>query len=494
LSFASVFPLRALLVGAVTCLAVASAAAQPSLPWSPTPYERHALQLLADEAGLQLPLSHWPLPRRAVVEAIDHLPGSLPAPLQAARDTVAAGLERARRGSATLTVRNTDEALAGFGEDGTPGSHATLRSPAVEGPWLAAQLGVRAGRATAPWDNGTEWRLDGSALVAEAGGWQLQAWSRQAWWGPGWQSSLVLSQNTAPMTGIGLQRGSAARSESPWLSWAGPWNFEFFIAQTDAAHRPADPVLIGSRLTLKPLPGLEIGLTRMVQWGGEGRDQSLRSLLRVLAGRGTNNGDMSFSGSDPGNALAGFDLRANCPTGWRCAGYVQAMGEDEADYLPSKYLALWGLEGWSADGRHRWFGEYAETGCRMPVGQPGEKGCAYRNYAYADGYTHGGRWLGAAAGPDSRLLTLGWLNAERRSSLRLHAGRIGQRMGDLGSPRDARANGRLVGLAASTEWQWGPATVTPELSWLRVNADGGRQTQARIGATVTVPLDKLLAL
>lgn len=182
------------------------AAAQPSLPWSPSPYERHALQLLADEAGLQLPLSHWPLPRRAVVEAIDHLPGSLPASLQAARDTVAAGLERARRGSATMTVRNTDEALAGFGEDGTPGTHATLRSPAVEGPWLAAQLGVRAGRGSAPWDNGTEWRLDGSALVAEAGGWQLQAWSRQAWWGPGWQSSLALSQNTAPMLGIGLQR------------------------------------------------------------------------------------------------------------------------------------------------------------------------------------------------------------------------------------------------------------------------------------------------
>ena len=74
--------------------------------------------------------------------------------------------------------------------------------------------------------------------------------------------------------------------------------------------------------------------------------------------------------------------------------YALKRGSDAA-------VAVWGLEGWSADGRHRWFGEYAETGCRMPVGKPGEKGCAYRNYAYADGYTHGGRWLGAAAGPDS---------------------------------------------------------------------------------------------
>lgn len=489
---ASVSKLLSFFAGVAACATVTGALAQPSVPWTPDAYERHALQLLVDEGGLQLPLSHWPLPRRAVLEALDRLPAALPAPLGDARSTVAAGLARAQRASASLTVRNTDEALAGFGEDGTPGSHASLRSPAVEGPWVAAQLGVRAGRPSAAWDDGTELRLDGSALVAEAAGWQLQAWARQAWWGPGWQNSLVLGQNTAPMVGVGLQRGSAVRSESPWLSWLGPWNFEFFIAQTDAERRPADPLLIGNRLTLRPLDGLEIGLTRMVQWGGKGRDQSLRSLLRVLGGRGTNAGDESFNGSDPGNALAGFDLRASCPTGWRCAGYVQAMGEDEADYMPSKYLGLYGVETWSADGRHRWFAEYAETGCRMPVGKAADLGCAYRNYAYAGGYTHGGRWMGAGVGPDSRLLTVGWLDAERRTSLRLHAGRVGARIGELGGTDDPRHAGRLIGLAAGTQFQWGPATVAPELSWLRIRADDGRKVEARIGATFTVDIDKLL--
>ena len=64
-------------------------------------------------------------------------------------------------------------------------------------------------------------------------GTQLQAWAHRSWWGPGWQSSLVLGNNAPPFYGIGLQRASAARSDSRWLSWMGPWSYEFFIAGDD---------------------------------------------------------------------------------------------------------------------------------------------------------------------------------------------------------------------------------------------------------------------
>ncbi|HEX6364230.1 MAG TPA: hypothetical protein VFZ93_14835, partial [Albitalea sp.] len=65
---------RAILAGLSLAVAAAAAAAEPSVPWTPSAAGRHALQLLADDGGLALPLSQWPLPRDAVSRALDELP------------------------------------------------------------------------------------------------------------------------------------------------------------------------------------------------------------------------------------------------------------------------------------------------------------------------------------------------------------------------------------------------------------------------------------
>src|SRR5206468_11126516 len=98
------------------------------------------------------------------------------------------------------------------------------------------------------------------------------AWAHRSWWGPGWQSALPLSNNSPPLDGIGFQRAAGVPSESPWLSWLGPWNTDFFVARTegDPSQRGSDPLLTGWRLTAYPLPLLEISLTRMAQFGGQG--------------------------------------------------------------------------------------------------------------------------------------------------------------------------------------------------------------------------------
>jgi Capsule assembly protein Wzi len=341
--------------------------------------------------------------------------------------------------------------------------------------WRAGEDGARLGV-----------RANGSAASLAAGPVVIQAWSRNTWWGPGWQSSLILGNNAPTLTGLGVQRASAERSSSPWLSWLGPWNFEFFMAQLEDVGQPAHPYLMGNRVTFKPLSGLEIGLTRTAQWGGRGRDQSLRSFLDLLSGAGLNaTAEDAIEGNDPANALAGFDLRARCPSAWRCSGYLQLIGEDQAGLLPSRYLGLYGLEGWSADGRTRWFAELAETGSRMPIGQSGLKGYAYRNYAYPEGYVSAGRWLGASFGPDSRVLTLGWMDAAQGWTVRAHAGRIGSRAGSF-SPNtdDAATSGQLIGLSAQLSRRWGELLVEPELSWYRVSADQGADVEARAGVAL----------
>jgi hypothetical protein len=122
------------------------------------------------------------------------------------------------------------------------------------------------------------------------------------------------------------------------------------------------------------------------------------------------------------------------------------------------------------------------------VRQP-ESGCAYRNHAYPQGWASAGRWIGHGAGPDSRLLTLGWLHASG-ASLRLHAGSVGSRVGSTSPTTDDPAtSGRLVGVSARWHFAWSPGvSVAPEIDWLRVRAAQGRHSEARVGATVSVAL------
>lgn len=477
------------LAGLLLALAGLPAHAEPSVPWTPSLQGRHAIELLVDRAGLGLTTSHWPLPHAAVRRAIEGLPADLPPALDVARDRVRRELAAAATPAATVTVRNRADALAGFGDDSTPGSSATVHGPVLSTPFIAAQAGARI-EANGDADRvDGQFRLDGSALAVEALGLQLQAWSHRGWWSPGWQTALSFGNNAPAFNAVGLQRADAGRSESKWLSWMGPWNFEVFFGRTESDVPPQDPYLLGTRLTLRPFSHLEIGLTKMVQWGGEGRPQTWRTLADAFTGQGGNIDPDSEAGADPANTVAGFDIRVQCPQDWGCTAYAQMMGEDEADNLPSKYLGAYGVSWATPGGDHRLFFEFSETGCDSPVDQPMIVGCAYRNHAYPQGYTHARRWLGASSGPDSRLMTFGWIDAARAGSLKLHWGRIGSRYGTYSpdSP-DPVHSGRVVGMSARRAFAVGDLQLTPQLDWTRVSADAGPRQDVRVGLTLDAPL------
>jgi len=463
---------------------VLSAQADPSVPWTPSPAARHALELLADEASLDLPVTQWPLPRGAVARAIDALPQALPPSLESARARVQAELKSADGAELSASLRSRDEALTGFGDEGTPGSWLGVRTAAVNTSAVSAQFGLRLDQGTTPGKIDTKLRLDDSAFATEFFGQQLQAFAHRSWWGPGWQSSILLGNNAPPVYGLGLQRASAGRSESPWLSWLGPWTYDFFVAGNDD---PMNSYLVGTRITFRPWSNLEIALSRTAQWGGRGRPQSFDSFVRMLIGVGVNGNNASESANDPANELSGFDLRWRCSGGLRCAAYTQLIGEDTTHHVPARYLGLYGLETWSADGTQRWFGEYAETICGVVFSYNPVRPCAYRNHAYPQGYTTAGRWIGASFGADSRVLTLGWMNVESGTSLRVHGGRVGSRVGVFDEPLDPQHSGRLVGLNARQSWTVGRATVGAELDWLQVDAQLGRQREARAGMNVRLP-------
>jgi len=459
-------------------MAGSAARAQPSVPWMPDAATRHDIELLVDEAGLDLLTTQWPLPIAAVARALDKLPDTLAPALGKAREHVRRALQAQAQSRVGLTVRGRAEALSGFGDEATPGPLLDARSHVLDLPRLAAQVGGRLeDRSSGP--HGAQLRLNDSVVATEVFGIQLQAWSHRSWWGPGWQNSLILGNNAPSVNALGIQRREASTSATPWLSWMGPWNAELFVARTeDAMHA----YLLGQRFTLRPFSHVEIGLTRTAQWGGEGRPESLESFIRLIGGGSFNAETPQQQSSDPGNAMAGFDLRARCPGSWRCAVYAQLIGEDEAGLMPSKYLGLYGLEHWSADGQQRMFAEYIESQCGAGMLGSPEKGCAYRNWAYPEGYASDGRWVGANVGPDSKVLTLGWMNVASASALRLHIGHIGSRAGTF-SPTtgDPSTSGRLLGLSARQGVAWGGSELIGQFDWMRVAAPSGPRIALRLG-------------
>ena len=464
-----------------------------SVPWTPSLAGRHAIEILVDDGGLPLTVSQWPLPRAAVQQAIDSLPPELPPELDAARATVQAELRAQQSARVGVTVRQRQDAISGFGDDATPGSSLQLRSGELDGPHLAMQVG---GRLDANDETGgarATPRLDDSALAVDALGVQAQVWAHRSWWGPGWQSALPLSNNAPALAGIGLQRAAVVPSESPWLKWLGPWNADFFLARTegDGAQVGSRALLSGIRLTARPLPLVEIGLTRMLQFGGEGhQDQENPSAFwRGLLGQHEN---ASTSDSpDSGNGVAGYDLRVRCPDGLRCAAYGQAEGEDDKKHLPYRFMNLLGFEAWGNDGVTRMYFELAEVSCRLSIKGASEHQCAYRNHSYPGGYTSGDRWLGASAGSDARLLTVGWIDADWASSVRLDFGRVGSRIGTYIDNYDTSSSGTLWGLSARRSWQVGPAQVTPEFDWSHVATATGPHVESRVGVEMSVGLDDL---
>jgi membrane-associated phospholipid phosphatase len=456
-------------------IAVPAVAVAASVPWTPSIAGRHAVELLVDDAGMDVPVSQWPLPRDAVQHALDALPSDLPENLAAARDRVQSELHAQQGSRVTLLVREHADAMSGFGDDATPGSSFQLRSAELDGPHVAFQIGSRLETRSEPAHSGRTVRLDDSAVATDAFGFQLQAWAHRSWWSPGWQNALPLSNNAPALDGVGFQRASASTSESPWLSWLGPWNVDFFVARSEgeATAPGANPLLSGARMTLRPFSHLEIGLTRMAQWGGNGRRETFRSFADIMLGLHTNADTVAQQASDPGNELAGYDVRVRCPDGVRCAVYGQFIGEDGAGSLPTKFLNMLGTEIWSADGVDRFFVEGTETSCRDSWKGAPIRGCAYRNYAYPGGFTTAGRWLGDSA-------------------VRFNIGHIGSRIGTY-SPQldDPTSSGHLIGISARRTFTLGAASVTPELDWNRVSAATRARDETRIGVEMSVGLDDM---
>ena len=363
---------------------------------------RTDLNWLNQQGVIQISTSTWPLSGDEIQRALSQAKvanntqqkviNSVKNALQADNETVKVGLHAA---TDLKTIPQT------FGENQKSQYQAAVEFNAGGESW-DAKLRVN-GEKDALIDNGHDANVEGSYIAGKLWNQWLIAGQIPTYWGPGHDGSLIRGDASRPVYGVTVQRANQNAFESKWLSWIGPWQYQAFAGQLDDYKAVPDAKLIGLRLTARPFPALEIGASRAIQWGGDGRPESLSSLWDAITGTKDNGGTGK---EDPSNQIAGFDGRLflqpllNVPVSL----YGQFIGEDEAGGLPAKYMYLGGADFSSIykDMPYQLYAEWADTRTNGEV-----RRISYAHTIYKDGYYQHGFPLGHAIGGDGQIYSVG---------------------------------------------------------------------------------------
>lgn len=374
---------------------------------------REDIQRLADLGVIRGPVTTWPLAWGPIMADVREYKGSESLPGDAL-DAIARISARAHWEMRTDEV--TFNAKASLAEEptrirsfmNTPREKAEIGA-GVSYTGQRFALALNAQVVDSPAD-GKEYRGDGSLIGFALGNYSFSANTLDRWWGPGWDGSLILSNNARPMPAISIDRNFTDPFKTKWLSWLGPWDLAVHFGQMESERHVPDAMFFGMRFNFRPLPSLEIGLSRSAQWCGEDRPCDLETFVNLLLGKDNTGGDGIDGSNEPGNQLAGIDVR------WSSrmfdvpfALYGQLIGEDEAGGFPSRNIGQFGVESsgmlgdrWS----YRWFAEFAGTSCQFYESSE-IFNCAYNHSIYQTGYRYRGRVVGHGTDNDSRVISAG---------------------------------------------------------------------------------------
>jgi hypothetical protein len=427
-------------VAAVFLLMLPLAALAASLIQPGSVMLRSDVELLADAGYVHAPVTAWPLPWAAIAADLERADLETMSPAErAAWRRLAAMLhlespDQTPRFEVGASLR-AGEARALRWYAAAPRADQSLRLGLASGPRGILTYNLKLTLVHHADDGRETFRPDGSYISFHAGHWLVNAGWINRWWGPGWSGSMILGTNARPAPGIALSRASAEPFDVPVLAWLGPWRFTLFVNRLNSDRYIAHPWFFGARFTVRPLPGLTIGLSRTDQWGGAGRPEDWVHFRDMVLGESYHAHGAYNGAGVPGNSVAGFDIRwhfalANQPF----AVYLQEGGADASEdtRFPRKFTGLFGVETHGtlgAAGSWRLFAEYTDT----TVGFLGLNddddiyNVAYENHQYRSGYRYRGRPIAYSTDNDSHLVSLGAIfndSAGNTFTLRARAGVI----------------------------------------------------------------------
>jgi hypothetical protein len=231
----------------------------------------------------------------------------------------------------------------------------------------------------------------------------LEAGRGTQWWGPGYHGSLLLTDHAFPLDMIKL--GSDEAFRLPWVFRdLGEWKVNTFLAQLAGDQTFSHENIFGLRISYLPTAWLELGLTRLTQFGGQGSGTSFPSTLVDCYKNPPNQLGVANC-----NEQAMVDFRARVPrvpylipfpAGMQFYGELGSEDKWNQIPIPSRAAYLAGLyipqlfEGDTMDLRI----EYADTDYTRR--KTGFTGVWYNNGFYTNGMRQYGFPLGHSMGTD----------------------------------------------------------------------------------------------
>lgn len=389
-------------------------------PWIDTSNQalRNEIQYLADIGLIRAPVTTYPLMWAAItpdLEAVDI--SRLDAPARNAYVNVMSHLSFARENIASVRLNaSTDDArFTSFGDDFRDKNSITASYSAMGDRW-AFKLSPSY---TLDPDDDDKFRLDESYVAGFLGNWVLSLGMQDRWWAPGWDTNLSLTNNARPMPGVALSRKSSQPFRLIFTDdYMISWNLTTFMSHMGDDRTIENALLWGFRFAFKPHRRLEIGITRLAQWAGDGRPSGLGTFWDVLLGRDNCGVDIDCSDDqEPGNQQAGIDARLSLPVfGHNVGIYGQLFAEDgsaSSTDVVSKKRPQVGIDTtvMLADTPVLMFLEYTDSLEYCGDGEArGIGDCYYEHHIYNTGMRYKGRNIGNLYDNDAESFVFGMIS------------------------------------------------------------------------------------
>jgi len=283
-------------------------------PWVDTSniFLRANIQYLSSIGIIKAPITTYPLMWQDIADDINSVYLSqFDQHTQDALIYVKHQLNMAKRSQKTLTLNAAleNKRFTSFGDEYREKNNIQFSTTFMT-EQLAGKISTNYSQSSIDEDNTN---FDGSYAAFFLGNWVISAGMQDRWWGPGWDSSLSLTNNARSIPAISLSRKSAIPFTIPYTEIKIPWTVTTFMGIMDDNRIIKNTLLWGFRINFKPLENLEIGVTRLAQWGGKDRNQDLSTFWNVFIGKdncGNNGLDCGVNKeNEPGNQQAGYDVR-----------------------------------------------------------------------------------------------------------------------------------------------------------------------------------------
>lgn len=388
-------------------------------PWIDTSnlYLKANIQLLADTGYILTPVTTYPLMWHDIARDLKKIDRSKLTPNQKnAYQHIKYQLRLAQKNQTRIkaNVALKDQRFTSFG-----GTDRNKNSIAIHSSIMYEHFAAKiASSYISQLDSGNKIRLDESYIAGFIGNWVLSYGRQNRWYGPTWDTSLSLTNNARAISAFSISRKSATPFIIPFTDFDIPWTVSSFMGKMDDERTIKNPLLWGFRLNFKPFKNLEIGLTRLAQWGGEGHSQSFSTFGDILLGKtncGVDDLVCNENTPNPANQQAGYDLRYSfhlfeIPMSIYGQKFAEDGKEGKLNYL-TKAQPQFGFDAHlTVLGKPSTvFIEYADSladcGKRDNVGD-----CYYEHSTYTTGMRYYGHTLGSTYDNDAKTYIVGTIS------------------------------------------------------------------------------------